>query len=105
MYLAFRLARFAPPDVAISDRELLPHVFTFTPQKRGSYFLWHYLYSGFYKPESPDILGVQCSVSPGLSSPILPGAIERLAAISFNELSGAKLIKPIGYTQSGIKRV
>ena len=31
-------------NVTICNRELLPHVFIFSSPRRGSYFLWHFLF-------------------------------------------------------------
>ena len=41
-YLVFQLLRFTAITVARKGRELLPHVFTLTPEE-AVYFLWHLL--------------------------------------------------------------
>ena len=60
-------------------RELLPHIFTFTPAERigrGSYFLWPCLLHRL-KPEHPRFHKVRRSVLPGLSSSGNPEAMEQ----------------------------
>ena len=53
--------------IAMHNCELLPHIFTFVPHMRDSYFLWHYLAPVL--TGGPDVIGMRCSVLSGLSFP------------------------------------
>gem|GEM_PF-3839039 len=59
------------PPITWRRRELLPHVFTFSPPKRGSYFLWHCLL--LLLTEAAGSSPVGRSVLSGLSSPVVRG--------------------------------
>ena len=50
--MVFQPLRFTPPAVTCMDRELLPRVFTLSPETRGGNFLWHFLSSRHLYPGS-----------------------------------------------------
>jgi hypothetical protein len=37
-------------NIATTERELLPHIFTLIPQTQDSYFLWHFLFAFYREP-------------------------------------------------------
>ena len=63
----------------VRDRELLPHIFTFAPFARGSYFLWHCLVPTFTSGVPP-LAGCVALCCPDFPFPAKRKTIARPAA-------------------------
>jgi len=62
--------------VTIASRELLPHVFTLAPPKRGGYFLWHLLLPDNYLPDTLPFGSMAPCVARTFLSPLARTATE-----------------------------